>query len=179
MIRSPILDAQAGDVWLFSRQGFYNRIISLKTWSRFTHVESVVMQAGQVFTFTSRNGQGVNLYAPDLSGLALVLRLRVPFDQVPALRWAQTVLGQGYSYVGLLAFFWAKYQGLNDTRQFCSEAVTRYLRHGGADLFPRADADTIPPSYFAVSPFLDVVWRSEDEWRRYYDTPKDAQKGAA
>lgn len=170
LIASPLGEARPGDVLLFSRQeSWYGRAIAIKTWSRFTHVEvAVVRDRLGVFTYTSRNGEGVNLYAPELGGLALVLRPAVPFDQARALTWSRSTIGQGYDYVGLLAFFLARYQGRENGRMFCSEACTRYLRAGGADLFPAADADTIAPRDFSINPYLRVVWRSADEWARYH-----------
>lgn len=166
LIASP-LEARPGDVFLFNRNGVYNKLIRLKTWSRFTHCEVAVVMAKRVMTFTSRNGVGVNFYLPDFKGLALVLRPTCAFNQIAAIEWGQTVVGQPYSYVGLLAFWFAKYQGANDKAQFCSEACTRYLRAGGAELFPAADADAIAPRDYSINPFLQVVWRSSDEWDRW------------
>jgi hypothetical protein len=167
-IASP-LDAQAGDVLLFNRNGAYNKLIQLKTWSRFTHCEVAIRTpADTLSTFTSRNGLGVDIYAPDVSGLALILRPTAALQQPNALAWARTVIGQPYDYVGLLAFWFAKYQGRENGAMFCSEACTRYLRAGGVDLFPGADADAIAPRDFSIIG-LDVIWRSADEWQRWTD----------
>lgn len=167
LISNPLTDARPGDVFLFNRNGVYNKLIRFKTWSRFTHCEVAVVVGGRVMTFTSRNGVGVNFYLPDFKGLALVLRPTCHFDQFAAIAWGQTVVGQPYDLTGLLAFWFAKYQGRDNGAQFCSEACTRYLRAGGAELFPAADADAIAPRDFSINPFLDVVWRSSDEWDRW------------
>lgn len=167
VIASPLQEAKPGDIWLFSRTGFYNKLIAFKTWSRFTHVEAVILRDRRVETFTSRNGQGVNVYAPDLNGLALVLRPSCHLDQAAALMFAKTVAGQRYDYVGLLAFYFAKYQGRENGKMFCSEAVIRFMRAGGCDLFPETDADTVAPRDFSLNPSLNVVWRSSDEWHRW------------
>lgn len=172
MLDSPIRDARPGDVWLTSGSGFVNDLIAFKTWSRFTHAEVVIVDRAKnsgLETFTSRLKDGVEFYRPTLDGLALVLRPSLPFDQRKATWWAyeSRSLGQPYALVGLLAFWYAAYQGRNDRAQFCSEACTRFLRAGGIDLWPGVDADTVPPSWFAASPLLTVVWRSEAEWRRW------------
>lgn len=164
---NPLTETEPGDVLLFNRDGIYNKLIRLKTWSRFTHSEVAIRRAGQLCTFTSRNGEGVNFYRPDLNGLALVLRPERPIDQEAAIRWGQTVIGQPYDVVGLLAFWFARYQGLDNGAMFCSEACTRFLRQGGLDLFPGADADAIAPRDFSINPYLQVVWRSADEWARW------------
>lgn len=100
-----------GDCLLFSRTSLINRLIALKTWSQYTHVEvwlgaelarEVRRRAGlgmdETPVFASRNpdriqwwslklvGGGVNLYPPDFSGLALVRRPK-RFDQEKAVAW--------------------------------------------------------------------------------------------
>lgn len=181
-IASPWL-ARAGDVALFNRNGIYNKLIAVKTWSRFTHCEVFVEQMNpdgvNLKTFTSRNGlgklSGVNVYEPDFNGLAMVLRLddRITFDQAKAWEWAKTTIGQKYDLVGLVAFFWAKRQGIDNGAMFCSEACARFLRKGGADVFRGADADTIAPRDFSVNALLRPVWLSQDEAARYNEGEGD------
>jgi len=151
-----------GDVLLFSRKGFFNLLIRGKTWSRFSHVEVAV---GPARVFASRNGDGVGFYKPDLSGLAMVLRPSMPVDVEKAIQWARdsNVVGQPYDWVGLLNFMNARRVGRENGRMFCSEAAVRFLRRGGFDPFPRADADTISPRDFHVCPWLDTVWMSPEE----------------
>jgi hypothetical protein len=153
-----MIPVRPGDVVLFSRQGFYNRLIQAKTWSRVSHVE-VVAQPGTPGTRTalpmtvaSRNGRGVGYYPFDDEGLHCVLRPVALFDQDAAWRWFLTVNGQGYDWVGLVAFLSAKWQGKENGRQFCSEFATRYLRAGGIDPFNGYDADGISPGEFLKSP---------------------------
>ena len=165
-IASPLLDARAGDVWLYSRKDLVSRMIAVKTWSRFTHVE-VVLSTSPVQLFSSRIKDGVDIFRPDLSDLALVLRSSRPFNQIAASSWAMRVVGQPYDLIGISAFWFAEFQGKENGRQFCSEACTRLLRAGGIDPFPTGDADAIAPGAFAVNPYLSVVWRSSDEWRRW------------
>ena len=138
-----------GDCLLYSRHGVYNWLIQVKTWSRVSHVEVVAyVKAGIPITAASRNGKGVNLYQYDPSGLYCVLRPLKSFDSRAANAWFKTVQGQGYDWVGLLAFMSAKFQGKENGKMFCSEFATRYLRQGGIDPFNGADADAIAPSDF-------------------------------
>lgn len=151
---------QPGDVLLYARQSWFNWLIRIKTWSRFTHVEVAVSTE---HVFASRNGQGVAFYRPDLSGLAVVLRPTEPLNVAQAALWGKTVIGQGYDWLGLINFTYARVVGKQNGRMFCSEAVTRFLRAGGLDLFPRNDADTISPRDFSVCPWLEPVWLSDNE----------------
>lgn len=156
------LDLQPGDVLLFNRRSFFNWLIRIKTWSPYTHVEVV---AGPHQFFAARNGQGVGIYAPDLQGLALVLRPSAAFDVVAATKWAYAdrVLGQGYDWLGLLNFTYARVVGQDNRKMFCSEAAVRFLRAGGVDPFPGQDADTLSPRDFTLCQNLSVVWRPEYE----------------
>lgn len=154
-----------GDVLLFSRKGFFNTLISIKTWSRFSHVEVVI---GPSRVFASRNGEGVSFYPIDLKGLALVLRPTMTVDIKAGIAWARdsNVIGQPYDWAGLLNFTNARRVGRENGRMFCSEAATRFLRRCGFDPFPRCDADTIAPRDFDVCPLFTVEWMSEDEQQR-------------
>lgn len=154
-----------GDVLLFNRSSTFNWIIRVKTWSRFSHVEVVT---GPTRTFASRNGEGVGFYNVDERGLALVLRPTVPFDVDAAIKWARdtNVVGQGYDWLGLLNFTYARLASRENNKMFCSEAATRFLRRGGLDPFPYNDADTISPRDFSVCPLFVPVWRSADELKR-------------
>jgi hypothetical protein len=138
-----------GDVLLFNRDGFYNRLIQVKTWSLVSHVEIVAdASAGYPLMAASRNGEGVNLYELDSHGLYCVLRPVQPFSRATALTWMRSVQGQKYDWIGLLAFASAKFQGKDNGRMFCSEFACRFLRAGGVDAFNGADADAIAPSDF-------------------------------
>lgn len=145
-----------GDVLLYSRtHSLVGFIISTKTWSPYTHVE-VYVGDGQIVA--SRDGIGVGRYAFDGSGLARVVRPTETFRLAPAMAWFETVDGQGYDFLGLLSFFVAKHGWGGQHRQFCSEFATRFLRRGGVEPFSaETDADSVPPSYFSVSPKFSIV----------------------
>jgi hypothetical protein len=138
-----------GDVLIYSRNGFYSRLIRFKTWSVASHCEVIAAGGAQPpMTVASRDGEGVGYYPFNPSGLYAVLRPIAPFNQASAWAWFRTVSGQKYDWIGLLAFFSAKLQGKDNGRMFCSEFATRYLRAGGIDAFGGADADAIAPSDF-------------------------------
>lgn len=170
LIASPLADAQSGDVWLYHRTDPISLAISAKTFSRITHAEVALVDrvnGSGVELFSARILTGVRFYQPDLTDLALVLRPTLSFDAFAASEWAMRVVGQPYDLSGILAFFNTRFQGQTDNAMFCSEACTRLLRRGGIELFPGADADAISPGMLAHHPFLQVVWRSGDEWQRW------------
>lgn len=171
IIPSPINGAESGDVWLFSRKGLFNRIIQIKTWSRVSHTEVVdIDERCRLRMVASRNGVGCGIYEPDLNGIAMVLRPQLPFSRNRAMAWfvANQIDEQGYDFLGLSAFFYAKARGAGNKAQFCSELVARYLRAGGFDPCRETDADTIAPRDFLICPLLRPVWRSEEEWNRWF-----------
>lgn len=144
----------SGDVLLYARSGVYSRLIQIKTWSRVSHCEVVAEYGSHPSVVASRNGVGVGEYALDLNGLYAVVRPVVPFDVHAALQWFDTVNGQGYDWLGLLAFFSAQRQGRENGKMFCSEFSTRFLRAGGVDPFNGADADAIAPADFLKNSML-------------------------
>jgi hypothetical protein len=142
-----------GDVLMFARDGFYNRLIRIKTWSRVSHCEVVSLggaYGAAPLVVASRNSQGVGQYQLDAHGLYCTLRpTSQRFDVEMAMDWFwRNANGQDYDWIGLLAFTSAKFQGKDNGRMFCSEFATRFLRAGGLDPFNGADADAIAPSDF-------------------------------
>lgn len=167
---------RTGDVLVFARNSPFNLIIKIKTWSHYSHVEAVqkIELAEEakglldpIRMMASRNGEGVNMYMPDYSGLALVLRLKPfldpGFNAATAYAWFRTVIGQKYDWLGLLNFYYARVVGRDNHKQFCSEFVCRYLRAGGFAIFRTCDADTISPRDFAISDDFDVIWAAPGE----------------
>lgn len=161
---------QPGDVCLFNRNSFFNLLIKIKTWSRFTHCEIATELPGPhggLVMAASRNGQGCGLYALDSRGLDVILRpnTHASFDNTRALQWflANRVHEQGYDYLGLINFTYARLVGADNGKMFCSEFATRFLRQGGLDPFPRGNADAIAPSQFWTAYCFDLVWLSDRE----------------
>lgn len=162
----------AGDVLLYRPRGLFGWLISVKTWSRYAHVE---VYDGHDYALASRDGVGVGRYPYRSEDLAAVYRPRVPFDMNAGRRWFATVNGQPYDWFGLLAFTSAKLQGRENGAMFCSEFAVRFLRRCigakcahpaaqqgnarvlavlGLDPWNGYDADGLAPGEMAKSPLL-------------------------
>lgn len=156
-----------GDVLLFDHAGFFNAIIKFKRGEKYSHVE--IFDGGD-HTWASRNGQGVAYYPLSLDGLAAIYRTKEPLDLVSAEQWFKTVDGQKYDWVGLLSFAWARFQGRENGKMFCSEFATRFLRAGGVELFsPDTDADAVSPGLMTYSEELFPVWIRKDKKSEHND----------
>ena len=150
-----------GDFLLYRPTGFFGWLITLKTWHKIAHCECYV---GDGYSVASRNGIGVDAYPFRESELALVLRFRPEhtFKLNSALTWfLRAAKGQKYDWLGLLRFTWGTdyIKGDKNNKQFCSEFLTRFSRAGGVDPFNGADADSIAPFEFEISPVFDVIWK--------------------
>src|SRR5690349_1770432 len=106
---------QPGDVLLFDRGGVFGTLIKWKRGEKYSHVE---IYNGGDKTFASRNGIGVGYYDLDLDGLAAIYRSRpgVELRLEQGREWFKTVDGQGYDWLGLLSFTWAKFQGRDNNK---------------------------------------------------------------
>lgn len=158
----PHPDLRPGDILLFDRQGIFNFIVKLKRGEKYSHVEIYI---GDGKVFASRNGKGVNLYPVDYSGLKAIYRVTESFDLAAGIRWffskelnlkgeiVDAIRGQGYDWFGLLSFTWAKFQGRENRKMFCSEFVVRFFRMCGVWLFSKiTDADAVSPGMIPYSP---------------------------
>ena len=164
----------AGDVLLYGGTSLVNRLIQIKTWSRYSHCE---LYDGHGYSLASRNGLGVGRYQARYD-MICVMRSRVPMDMDAVRKWHETVDGQPYDWWGLLAFTSAKLQGRKNFKMFCSEYLARALRVGigaaaayppthvgdrlmlealGLDPFNGYDADGISPGEIRKSALLRVV----------------------
>lgn len=163
------VELQPGDVLLYKPAGVFGRLICLKTWSDYSHVELFVGGAAHPqAVWASRDpkrwfpwpsGGGVNFYPFRDAQLALIRRPVHPLNTEALLDFARSTVGQAYDWTGLLKFF-----RINDAKQdrmFCSEAATRALRIATGDrLFTNIDADAVSPGMLAWTPELVDVWRA-------------------
>ena len=150
----PIGIIQPGDVLLYSGHGFNAWVISVKTWSKVTHCE---LALGGGLTAASRDGQGVNTYELRREDLVHVLRPDTPLDMTGVKVFHAACIGQAYDWLGLLRFFTLGEQSKD--KQFCSEYVTRLLRHGQLEPFQDAyDADLVSPGMLLCSARLVRIW---------------------
>lgn len=139
---------QAGDVLLYKPSGLFGHIIAVKTWHPIAHVEVALSAAESV---ASRDGQGVGRYPHRSKDLAHILRPIRPVDLDAALRWFQTVKGQPYGWVDLLAFIGLKADGRG---MVCSPFATDFLRAGGLPIFNGEEPRKIAPFQFLLSELL-------------------------
>lgn len=161
MALDPLHVIQPGDILEYDRKGFFNSLIKVKRGEQYSHVEIALSQAE---TVASRNGIGVGRYPLNLDGLAAIYRSTKPLDIQAGLEWFQKVNGQGYDWVGLLAFSWAQFRGRTSLKMFCSEFATRFIRHCGVLLFGlQVDADTISPEMMTYSEDVTPVWLRSDK----------------
>jgi hypothetical protein len=160
LTRPPIELLQPGDLLLYAGRGLFSWVIRTKTWSDVSHLE---VYDGGGFSLASRDGEGVERFPLRLNDLYAVLRPNAPFDFPAGRTWFATVRGQGYDWIGLLSFYFARFRGKENGKQFCSEFATRFFRAAGLDLFPRRDADAVAPGEFLSNPLLTLIWRRPKE----------------
>ncbi len=134
-----------GDCLLYRPSGWIGRLIALKTWSPWSHVELAIRQGK---TIAARE-EGVNYYDTRWDHLGMVVRPPETFNLKAALDWFDAeACGQRYDLLGLFRFFTFGKQSLD--KQFCSELLTRAYRAGGTPIFDGQDADLVPPGWFAT-----------------------------
>ena len=145
-----------GDILLFDSPGIFSKLIKFKTGGKYSHAEVYV---GNNTVWASRNGQGVNSYPLDLTHVVAILRPRGVLEWQPGIRWFHsTAKGQKYDWLGLLNFYFAKWQGKENHRMFCSEFVVRVFRAFNYPLFPNTvDADAVHPSALPLSTQVDLL----------------------
>lgn len=145
-----IADLRPGDVLLYRANGFFGRLIALKTWHPISHVEVYV---GNQQSVASRDGQGTGLYPLRLTELERVCRPIVPFDLAAGLAWFHSTPHRSYGWADLLQFV-----GMNvDTKGVvCSPFATEFERRCGIDPFNGEDPNKIAPFQFELSPVYQV-----------------------
>ena len=155
-----------GDILLFSGKSLFSRLIQVKTFSKFSHVE---VYLGNGLTASSREGKGVNWYNVEVKNLSAILRPETlcQIDPSEAIQYHESCIGQPYDYWGIMRFFTLGKQ--TENKSFCSEHSTRVSRRlklidsSGflIDYFhpfsERYDADLVSPGMFWASPHYDVV----------------------
>jgi hypothetical protein len=158
---------QFGDVLLYLPSGAFSKLITIKTWSEFSHCELYVggvEPTREVWAARDPErwvptpaGGGVNFYPLRTHGLAVIRRPREPIDVAAVRAFCERTAGQRYDWWGLARFFRIG-AGKRD-RMFCSEALTRALRLGGPVLFDNCDADEVAPGMLDTTRDLFDVWR--------------------
>ena len=136
-----------GDCLVYRPSSLLGRIIAIKSWLPYSHVEIVI---GHELNIGARP-EGVNIYPLRLADLACVMRPDPSMlNMEDGLKWFTThAKGQRYDVFGLLRFFTIGKQSTD--KMFCSEMATRFYRNAGFPrLFHTTDADLVPPGWFVT-----------------------------
>jgi len=151
-----------GDILLYDKNTLFNWIIKLKRGEHYAHVE---VYKGGDRAYASRNGIGVDEYPLQLDGLAAIYRVTEPFEFEVGERWFEDeAKGQAYDWAGLLSFVWAKWQGRENGKMFCSEFVVRFFKKMGVLLFSEeTDADAVSPGMIPYSQKVRAIWKRKDK----------------
>lgn len=167
---------EPGDGLFFARRSVFNRIVAIKTWSIYTHVE-IYVGGGQVFASLNPRlavgwppwrGGGVGIYPIMPHGLALVRRPVAAPNLPAAMRWArEEAVGQPYDVHGLFNFYQAQRLAGERWGMFCSEAATRWWKRAGVIRSENTDADQTSPGMLAWTGELRNVVELDPkrEWR--------------
>ena len=156
------IDAEPGDLFLFTRARKLNKLI---TWYSRTPYYHVAFYAGGPFVVEARP-RGVvrrDLRGPDGDKAFVVLpaeRLGMTREQaIKALRWAEDRIGLGYDPLNVFTMIldrslpcW-RVPSVENQRYACGELVVDGLRTVGCDPFPGGDAADVLPGDFMR--FLD------------------------
>lgn len=143
-----------GDCLIYRPSSLLGRLIAIKTWSPWSHVE-VTVSPGKVI---AARPEGVGYYETRWDRLGMVVRPPDGLDMAKARWWFDHYAnGQRYDVLGLLRFFTLGKQSTD--KMFCSELATRFYRAGGVEPFHNMDADLVPPGWFAtLADGFTTVW---------------------
>lgn len=149
---------QPGDCFVYKPTSLLGKLIAIKTWSPYSHVE-VITRPGESFGARTK---GVSYNPIRFSGLRHVVRPNPEILRIEdGIKWFETfALGKEYDFLGLLRFF-SLGKG-SEKRYFCSELATQFYRHAGFPfLFHTQPADQVPPGWFVTLPDdFKIIWSS-------------------
>lgn len=149
-------DLKPGDVLLYKGQGFYSKLIFLKTWHEISHVEVFLGDVAEKrnMSTASRDGQGVGIY-PVREDISYVLRPNVPFNKDAALEFALKATGTPYGWWDLLQFIGLD---INTDGIVCSPYATYVERTASVNAFKNEKPEKIAPKDFLLSELYDVIY---------------------
>ena len=148
---------QPGDLLIYSGTGLFSRLIKFKTASEWTHV-AVYIGGGKQREFReARDAEEVDLR---IENLALVRRPKCPWDRAKSDEYWEEVKEQKYDYIGILWSFYARVQGRNNNKMFCSEYVVRDARAatGCSPMSEETDADAVTPEDLGKTVAYTTIW---------------------
>lgn len=151
-----------GDILLYDRDGLMNAFIRFKRGEKYSHV-AIASSPGHVIE--AIQGKSLDERPLRFDGLKAIYRHTEPIDFEAGYRWFENeARGQKYDWIGLLSFAWAKFQGRQNDKMFCSEFVARFFAKIGKPLFSDiTDADAVSPGMIPYSPFVKPVWIHPDK----------------
>lgn len=153
------IDAQPGDLFLFTRARGLNKLITAFSHSPFYHV---ALYAGGPFVVEARP-RGVvrrDLRGPDGDKVFSVVPAPCSREKaIEALQWAESKVGLGYDplNVGVLvldrALPWLQIPARHNNSYACGELVVEALRQAGFDPLPGTEAaDALPSDFMKYLP---------------------------
>jgi hypothetical protein len=142
------MNIQPGDCLVYRPSNWIGRMIALKTWLPYSHVEICVDDNRAI---GARSG-GVDYYPLRIDKyLAVVMRPDSSWLNLEdGLEWFNiNARGIPYDYWGLLRFYTFGNPSLD--KMFCSEMATGFYRNAGkSDLFHTISSDLVPPGWFVT-----------------------------
>lgn len=151
-----------GDILLYDRDGLMNALIRFKRGEKYSHT-AIASKPG--YLIEAVQGQKLDEKPFRWDGLKAVYRHVEEIDFEAGYEWfTREARGQAYDWLGLLSFAWAKFQGRQNDKMFCSEFVCRFFKKIGKALFSDAtDCDAVSPGLIPYSPFVKPIWISPDK----------------
>src|SRR5687768_12687953 len=146
-----------GDILLYDRDGWANTFIKFKRGEKYSHV-AIASRPG--YMLEARQGDVCDERPIRFDGLAAVYRHTDPIDFEKGFEWFEAeAKGQGYDWIGLLSFAFAKFQGRQNNLMFCSEFVCRFFKKLGNGLFSDdTDCDAVSPGMIPYSLKVRKLW---------------------
>jgi hypothetical protein len=156
-----IIPHRPGDCLVYKPTSLIGRLIAIKTWSPFSHVE-IITSPGMAIGARS---EGIDYNPIRFSGLSKVVRPNPEKLKLEdGISWFETFAhGKKYDYWGLLRFFSIGKQ--SEKKYFCSELATQFYRHAGFPfLFHSQAADQVPPGWFVtLADDFEVIWNAQED----------------
>jgi hypothetical protein len=142
-------ELRPGDCLVYRPSSLFGKLIAIKSWSNYSHVEMITDTTKLPFKAISARSEGVRYFSMNWMHIGAVMRPPSSFNLHDGLAWFdRSANGQRYDWFGILRFFTIGKQSTD--HQFCSEVITRVYRHGGITLFEGQDADLVPPGWFVT-----------------------------
>lgn len=161
-LRSLILP---GDILLYDKKGIGNTIIKFVRGEKYSHV-AIASRAGKMME--ARQWQRLDEVPIRTEGLAAIYRTKNQIDFEAGYHWFLTrAKGQKYDWIGLLSFKFAKLQGRNNGKMFCSEFAHRFFKKISYHLFAEdMDSDAVSPGMIPYSARVFPLWLRADKRKK-------------